>query len=393
MAFMMSYEGPRGTREEEFGKVMELVEGIFVTAREKGTNMEKGFPLLFNRNNLENMRIFLYDGKPVAHIGISVVEATLYGCRLKIGMMGAVGTDRAHRGKGLASRLLSDCMRKLLADGVDFVMVSGIRSLYDREGCVMAGKSYSYDLMGENLEKVLGNIRLHCRIREYEPSRLGELIAIFETEPVRYLRARETFATLLDEQTYARPKTFLIELGGEAVAYVCIETRWGKEGACWIEEYAGSRDAIVAAVPQLLERLGLKVLRITAPHHDFELMGALAHVERPQPSDFGGTMRIINPQGFLEKLKPHLVARIGECAKGIAYNMEGGRPTISLGSEKIEFGDEKDLTWLFFGQPEAFEERFGQFMRPLSVKFGGDLERKLADVFPLPTFLYGLNYT
>jgi len=387
-----NYEGPRGTRREEYGKVMELVEGIFVRASERGTNMENGFPLLFNANNLENMRIFLLDGKPVAHIGLSIAEATLHGCRLKIGMVGAVGTDPMHRGRGLGGRLLSDCMSKLLADGVDFVMVSGIRSLYDRAGCVMAGKAYAYDMTAENMEKVLDDIRLACRIREYEPSRIGELIAIYEAESVRYLRTRDEFMTLLDERTYARPKTFLIELGGEAVAYVCIETRWGDEGACWIEEYAGSRDAIIAAVPQLLERLGLKVLRITAPHHDFELMGALAHMGRPRASGFGGTMRVINPRGFLEKLKPHLSARLGESARGITYAVKGGGPAISLGREVVEFGDERDLTWMLFGQPELYEERFGQFMRPPSIEFGGDLERKLANAFPLPTFLYNLNY-
>jgi len=389
---MANYEGPRGTRREEFGKVMELVEGIFVRARERGTNMGDGFPLLFNQDNLENMRIFLLDGKPVAHIGFSVVEATLYGCRLKIGMVGAVGTDPMHRGRGLAGRLLGDCMGKLLEDGVDFVMVSGIRSLYYRAGCVMAGRAYAYDVTAQKSEKALEDLRLPCRIREYEPSRIGELIAIHEAEPVRYLRTREDFAALLDERTYARPKTFLIDLDGEAVAYVCIETRWGDEGACWIEEYAGSREAIVAAVPQLLRLLGLKVLRITAPHHDRELMGALARMERPRPSGFGGTMRIIDPHGFLEKLKPHFMERIGESARGIAYTGERGRPAISLGHEAVEFGDERDLTWMLFGQPEAYEERFGQFMRPLSIKFGGDLERKLADALPLPTFLYDLNY-
>jgi len=389
---MASYEGPRGTRSEEFGKVMGLVDSIFVRPSERGTNMENGFPLLFNRNNLENMRIILLDGKPVAHIGFTVVDATLYGCGLKIGMVGAVGTDPMHRGRGLAGRLLSDCMRKLLADGVDFVMVSGIRGLYDRAGCVMAGKAYAFDMTGQNLEEALGGLRLPFGIREYEPSRIGELIAIHETEPVRYLRAREDFTTLLDERTYARPKTFMIELGGEAVAYVSIETMWGDEGACRIEEYAGSREAIIATVPQLLERLDLKALRIMVPHHDRELMGALARIERPRSSGFGGTMRVINPQGFLEKLKPHLVERIGESARGIAYTKKGDRPAISLGHEVVEFWDERDLTWLLFGQPEVYEERFGQFMRPTSIKFGGDLERKLADALPLPTFLYDLNY-
>lgn len=385
----MSYEGPRGTRKEEFSKVMELVDSIFVSAREKGTSMEKGFPLLFNQRNLENMRIFLLNGRPVSHIGLSVVEAFLYGCRLKIGMVGAVGTDPAHRGKGLAGKLLSDCMRKLLVEGADFVMVSGIRSLYDRAGCVMAGKVYSYDLTNEKVQEVLKRLAVPCKVQECDESQLDSLTSIYETEPIRYLRTREDFAILLDETTYARPRSFLIELGGEAIAYVCIETRWGEDDARWIVEFAGSRIAIVAAIPQLLERLGLKVLRLTVPHHDIELLGALSSQERPKSSHFGGTMRLINPQGFLEKLKPCLVSRIGERANRLAITGGGDGPMISLDDGKLEFEDEKALTWFLFGQPEIVEERFTHFIRPLHFKYEAKM---FADVFPLPTFLYGLNY-
>jgi len=181
----MEYEGPRGTRKEEFGSVMELVDSIFLSARKRGMNMEEAFPLLFNEKNLENMRIMLFDGKPVSHIGISEVDALLYGCRIKVGMIGAVCTEPNHRNKGLAGMVLADCMRKLLLDGVDFVMVSGIRSLYDRNNCVMAGKVYQHDITRSNIEKLS---TFQCNVSKYEPSRIGELIAIYQQEPVRYIR-------------------------------------------------------------------------------------------------------------------------------------------------------------------------------------------------------------
>ena len=354
--------------------------------------MEKGFPLLFSPHNLENMRIILLGDKPVAHIGLSVVEAFLYGCRLKIGMVGAVGTHPGHRGKGLAGTLLSDCMRKLLLDGVDFVMISGIRSLYDRAGCAMAGRAYPYELTAQRARKALKRPAMGCGIREFDPSQLDELIPIYEAEPVRYLRTREEFATLLGEEAFARPKTFLLKCGGETAAYVCVETRWD-EDALRIVEFAGSRAAIISAIPQLLKRLNVKALRLMVPHQDHELLGMLSPLGRPRPSNAVGTMRILNPKGLLEKLRPHLASLAGEHAAGLSFASIGGCPSFVLDGERLALEDEKALTWLLFGQPEEVEERFHRFLRPFSPQCGGELAGIISRALPLPTFLYGLNYT
>jgi predicted N-acetyltransferase YhbS len=389
----MSYEGPRGTRKEEFGKVMELVNSIFVGAREKGTTMEEGFPRLFSHSNLDNMRIMLLDGKPVSHIGISMADGLLYGCKLKIGMIGAVGTDPEHRNKGLAGKLLSDCMSKLFTEGADFLMVSGIRSLYNRAGCVMAGRAHAYALTDEGVRRAFGHLAFPCEVQEYDRSRLRDLLSIYEMEPVRYIRTREDFATLIGPRTYAMPRIFLIDVGGEPAAYVCIEPEHGDEGVSRVVEYAGSRGGIVAAIPRILSRLGAGELEFTVPHHDLELLGLLSSIERPRANHFGGTMCMISPQGFLEKVKPHLISRMGEKAEGLVFTNVGDRPVLHFDGEKLEFESGRDLTWFLFGQPEATERRFGQYLRPVSIKYEGDLAGTFNDIFPLPTFLYGLNYT
>jgi len=385
----MEYEGPRGTRKEEFGSVMELVDSIFLSARKRGMNMEEAFPLLFNRKNLENMRIMLFDGKPVSHIGISEVDALLYGCRIKVGMIGAVCTEPNHRNKGLAGMVLADCMRKLLLDGVDFVMVSGIRSLYDRNNCVMAGKVYQHDITRSNIEKLSA---FQCNVTKYEPSRIGELIAIYQQEPVRYIRSYEEFSTLLGEHIFTRPMTFIVELHGKGVAYVCIEVNGGESCSGRVVEYAGSRVAIASALPKLLGRLNLEKLSISVPHHDIEMLAVLSRIRKTKPYHFGGTMRIVNPSGFLENLRPYLVSMLGEKAYEMKIAGTAEKPSIALGSDKLELESEKELTWLFFGQPERVDERFRSYLKPFSVEKKGRLGKVLAKVFPLPTFLYGLNY-
>ncbi|MGQ9514216.1 MAG: GNAT family N-acetyltransferase [Thermoproteota archaeon] len=385
----MEYEGPRGTRKEEFRSVMELVESIFVSARRRGTNMERSFPLLFNQRNLENMRIMLIDGKPVSHIGISEVDALLYGCRIKVGMIGAVCTDPNHRNKGLAGMVLVDCFRKLLLDGIDFVMVSGIRDLYDRNNCVMAGKQYSYKITRKDAERL---ISFPCKVVKFKESRLDELIAIYQSEPVRYFRSYEEFSTLLGKYTFRRPRVFLIELGGRSVAYICIEIEDHGEDSGWVVEYAGSRVSIASALPKLLDHLNLKCLTLPVPHHDFELIAALSKLRKPKSSHFGGTMRIINPSAFFLKLRPYLESRLGEEASRLKIVGGADKPVIALGDEKLEFKSEKELTWLFFGQPEKVEERFSSYLKPFIIDQDGKLGKILNKVFPLPTFLYGLNY-
>jgi len=131
---MAEIEGPRGAEVDELSEVLDLVNLVFRTSRGMKPTMQEEFPLLFNEKNVENLRIIKVDGKIVSHVGIFECDAIIHGCRLKVGMIGAVCTHPDYRGRGFATRLVEDAMSKMRRDGVNIVMISGIRRLYDRAG-------------------------------------------------------------------------------------------------------------------------------------------------------------------------------------------------------------------------------------------------------------------
>ena len=74
--------------------------------------MKEWFPLIFNRNNLDNMRVMADGDRLVAHVGIYQSGISIYGDRLQTGSIGAVCTHPDYRGKGLATVLFADALKK-----------------------------------------------------------------------------------------------------------------------------------------------------------------------------------------------------------------------------------------------------------------------------------------
>ncbi|MCX8171519.1 MAG: GNAT family N-acetyltransferase, partial [Candidatus Bathyarchaeota archaeon] len=111
-------EGPRAAKPDELPKILDLVNEVFMAPRGLPPIMGEVFQLLFNINNLDNLRVVVRDGKPISHVGIWEGNLLVYGSWLKVGMIGAVCTHRDFRGRGYASTLVMDALRKMRADGV-----------------------------------------------------------------------------------------------------------------------------------------------------------------------------------------------------------------------------------------------------------------------------------
>ena len=95
--------------------------------------------------------MIVQDGNPISHVGIWEGLILIYGYTFKIGMIGAVCTHPNYRGRGYASALVKDAFAKMKTDHVDFVLVSGVRDLYKRVGCVEAGRIYRYRISAKIL--------------------------------------------------------------------------------------------------------------------------------------------------------------------------------------------------------------------------------------------------
>lgn len=378
------FEGPRAARSGELQKIIDLVNEIFMTQRGLPPIMGDAFPLLFNRNNLENLRIIVKDGQPISHVGIWEGDLLIFGSWFKVGMIGSVCTREDFRGRGYASALIMDAIQKMTNDGIDLVLISGDRNLYKRLGFFKSGLIYNYNIPYGKLEVDQNKLNFIC----YDESLLKDVVAIYQKEPVRYRRSLEEFNLLLKiftkplKYTSIKNRIYLAVVNDRPLAYIAtslfIETNFLK-----IWEYAGSRNAIIHLIEYLFKTMHINNLEVTVPFHDAEMLGLLEKygINRP-PLNSEASMLILNSKRFFENAKYYLIERLGaELASRIEVRDVDGKIMLFLGDEDFTL-EKSEFTLLFFDSPE--KERPREKIEPIR-KF-------LGEALPMPTPIYGLNY-
>ena len=84
--------------------------------------------------SLELNRVLEVDGALVARIGIHDRKMYFQGEALRVGAIGGVCTDPAHRGKGYVKMLLEDCTQWMKKSGFDLSLLFGEPAIYGGSG-------------------------------------------------------------------------------------------------------------------------------------------------------------------------------------------------------------------------------------------------------------------
>jgi len=372
-------EGPRAARKDELEAVVALSNLVF---RSKGGDMGREYPTLFCPENAENLRIFLDDGKPVSLVGFTVRDTLIMGATIRVCNVGSVCTHPDYRNRGLATRLLEDSVRKALAEGVVVMLISGGRGLYRRMGCINAGLYHLY-----RIPKETDLPRLPVEVETWREEDLPDLVRIHQGEPVRYIRDVDEFLTLLRaEMLVNRPAdTWTVRLDGEMVAYICVQRPVEEEGVKVLKarEIAGSRLAVLSALPELFDRYGVDRIDIdtVAADEEMKLLGRMIGV-RPSLRGFMGTLKIINLRGFFEAIEPYFSERLTEEE---LWNLEVDfepELTFRYKGEEFKLSCIEDVTAFIFGSIE----------RERPTPQTPNLSRTLSKLFPMPLVDYGLNF-
>lgn len=383
----MEYEGPRAARADELGDVLKLVNLVFRTSRGLPPTMGEEFPLLFNEENAENLRIIKRGEEVVSHVGIFECEALIYGCRLKVGMIGSVCTHPEHRRRGLATALLRDAFEKMRRDGVDIVMISGIRGLYDRAGCAIAGAGYDLELTRESLEALSAE-----GVEAVEGGGAPEYATIYQRECVRYMRPLRHLEKLFESRAWyverpTRRIRVLVLEAGEPAGYLIVHVPDG--GAVGrVVEYAGCREAVVRGLKAVAESQGLEALRLKVPAWDVGMISALRRHGLKLPhytTPLADTVRLLNVEDAFERLQPYFRERTDE---EVSVSVEDDVYRVAVGHYEITLRGPKELAWLVFGVPERVPEPFRRFMAGVPKA-----PEAFRSVFPIPLVPYGLYYT
>ena len=407
-------QGPRGTKPEELDEVTELVNLVFHGGNPNPPTMKDNFPMLFSDWNLNNLRVIVEDDKVVSHIGVSQREISVYGCRTRVGSIGAVCTHPDYRERGFATMLLEDTIKMLDTDGATVMIISGGRGLYQRAGCRGVGKRYNFHINRSDLDRFPSSSG-DIEIASYqEVEHLKQFSEIQQREAIRFLRPVDDFKAMLDVIVMRRGlgqrnDVLAVQRDGTCFAYMVMsinQKRDSDELVCRIGEYAGSRLAIISAIKMFASRSGSRSnrakpdafgLRLFEKHDFNELnVGALPQDTeffyilealnlQPSINTLAGTMRIINFERLMEHFRPYLQQSLGrKTAASLQFKANDGKHLFQIEDEQFIIENEADLVQLILGTPDNAELKI--------MPNEGKLAEVLCEVLPLPFVWAGLNF-
>ena len=383
-------EGPRGAREGELEK-----------------------PSLFNRDSVDNVRVFVDNGKVVSHQEFYVREVSILGCKIRLGSIGGVDTLREYRKRGFATELFDDCTERMDADGADLMQVSGDRGLYRRGGCKRIGDVCYFRITKEDVPAG-GDVE----VRPYEEGSLAGVIEAYQREPVRFSRSLSDFALMANRPapyTHGKGEILTLHEDNRLVGYVVASTGdpWsiailsiGEEfptfrQSYWedktakdvpltlgrVIEYAGMRTAILQSIGPLFARYGLEELNFFVPSHDTELVRLLKDMgaQFTYNDSAAGTFKMVNFPRFMQKLHPYMEEHLSrEETDSLQFEQTNGSPraedrfTVRLGDEELVTSD---IEHLVFGTHEKKRPEIQ------GEKLASVIER----LFPVPLVWHGMN--
>ena len=399
----MPIDGPRALRPGEMPALRALEEAVF------RPGMPDEYPQVFHEGNLDGLTVCFDGERCVSHAGMVTRGASILGCRVDLGMIGGVATDPDYRGQGLAGACVDHALAKARRDGLDFVLVSGDRSLYLRRGCATVGRDALFTLDPAAAARLadaapaLGLPRVRIEALAEGDDAVALLSDIYRREPVRFLRHREDYADLMRcGVVLDRPSDFVAvrDAGaGTSLAYA-IAPRERTDAPAdkpaptpLLAEVSGDRRAIVAALPLLLRRYErASGLRLHVSRHDAPLRDLLTRAGVPsEPAAAEGTVRLVNFPQMMERLRPLWTEALGRTQAARLSFAEEGDDCVFL----YERDDARGAGALRLGVGDAARLVFGTADRKdESLLEGADpeLAEALRAVLPVPALWYGLSF-
>ncbi len=374
-------EGPRGLRAQEFESLCTLVNTVF---RSDGAGrMEEQYPLMFTPENYDHVLVMVDDGVVVSHVGALTRDISVLGCRLSTMSIGAVATYESHRGQGLATRLMESAIRKALAQDAVLMPISGGRGLYTRLGAKRIGQYALYAVHRGFLPVV------ETDVRRAEAADLPEMTRLYAVEPSRYVRSTSDFGTAVDAEWICDHdgETVVIREGGRLVAYAGIQKRRSggeyEASRARLAEIAGSRSALLRALPNLFDRYGVDCIEIVTTDSDMELASMLRpHGVTAASQGFNGTVLVLQPERLLQVFEEYIGDVLGP--DSLAWDVSEESVFFSCSGQEHTIAT-FDLGALVFGVVPPDED-------PLKTIPSGPLRTALESVFPVQLPWYGFNF-
>lgn len=322
--------------------------------------------------------VIAQDGKLVSHIRVVYDRVSVYGCEFKVASIGAVSTRPEYRKRGYAGAILDLALREMYQRGAKVLIVSGDRSLYRRYHCAPAGRLYE-----TSAGRDFASPGADLTVRRVTPEDWHLLAPLHQAESVRFVRPADFISRLTFWWDCQSPELWLIEQSGKPLAYAMLSLAWRDDPerkVREIQEYAGSRAALLDALPAIFAATDFNEIKVFALGHDAEFVHLLKqHGLAVDWRTLGGTHRVVDLPGLVKALRPYLAARLpAKDLRRLSFQQRGERCAFRFGDEAMEMSLSQAAP-LVLGGPGA-------------PKVKGEVGRVLSAVFPIPFPMPGFNY-
>ena len=381
-------EGPRACREAEFSEVISLVNLVFRAGT--GQDIRSDYPLVFDKSNLQHMRIVKVGGKVVSGVPVFPREVVAHGDRFTIGIVSATATHPDYRGKGYALACLRDCVRVMDQEDCPVSVLWTLERTFpfyqhaDWEAVASQGRVY--DLRPEERELFA---KRSFAVRRYEQRDTEALVAIMKIHDAERCRIIRTSAEYRALFSLPQITTFLANKGRETVAYLMLGEGTNKPG---LIEGGGSLEALEHLVRHVLEEQHSdSSVQALVPLTQTSLGTLIEEKKRgagqpiEQAAGVGYQMiRVNSLEKLLRGIADHLQRNSAEVngAVRLACKESGERVTMKFCSGAMDFSDEEAEEPVVLTRRELARLIFGSHPATKAIEPPGQTGAILRRVFP-----------
>lgn len=362
------FDGPRALRPEEHLSAINLLNSVL---RPNGPpSILKEYPLVIGMDNIENMRVIVKGDEVVSHAAIYFSTVLSENLMFKVGGIGSVATHPDHRGKGLASMVMEDCINVMQETGCHVsVLWTQRHDFYRNLGYETAGSEYLFRFKSADLER----FSRRRKIVPYAPRYLQAVMETYDRKGLRTQRTKKEWEAYLG---LPKSRKLLALRGDRVTAYAVLGK--GKDFKRCILEWGGEPQDILSLMYEFASSIGGEIM-ILVPAYETKFMRLLEQMGLPRIFEYLAMMRIIDVEGISSLIREYMANQHG--ADFQILTSDSGF-TIRIGKEKAAIPNERALPRILFG-PDAASSLLGGLSR--------ETASALDKVLPIPLFIWGLD--
>ena len=359
-------EGPRSPQEAELPRILKFLSQAL---RPQATwSIAAEYPTALTPQNIHNIRIISEGDRVLSHAVLKPLIVKTPYVMFKVGAIGSVVTDENHRGRGLSTQIINECLRSATEQQCDIAILwTDQFDFYRKMNFELAGSEVSF-IIEDNFQTLAPAGLKFMSDNKVSAEAIHRLYTTHTVSSVRTIEETRKFMQIPQTKIYTAWDT-----NGQLAAYA-IEGK-GVDLGGYIHEWGGQTSKLMALLSYIRKEKN-QPFTIIVPRHSQNFITQLQAQKFTMNNGFLGMIKIVHFDQLAAKIKRAFRA---EGVADIVLEKQGGQFLFGIGSEQFTIREEADLIRLLFG--------------PLEYKslglFKDETCDKITKILPLPLWIWG----